>query len=109
MIQTYQAAGVREWAGIVIELSKIRISQLVAMSTILGYIMATGELSLFLVVPALGTFLLSCGSSALNQFQEWQYDSKMLRTRYRPIPSGRISPETGLKIAIALMVSGAVI
>jgi protoheme IX farnesyltransferase len=102
-------AGLAKWTGIVIELSKIRISVLVAMSTVLGYIMATGRVDLFLMVPMLGTFLMSAGSAALNQYQEWRFDARMRRTVGRPIPSQRISPAQGLVVSVILVALGSLI
>lgn len=109
MIQSYRMYSTSERLRIVVQLSKMRISQLVALSTMVGYILATGELSLFMLVPTLGTFLLSCGSSALNQYQERGYDALMERTSDRPIPAGRISAGEGLVIAILLMLAGAAV
>lgn len=96
-----------QWAKIVIELSKIRISQLVALSTLTGYIIATGRLSFEIVLPTMGIFLLACGSAALNQFQERKIDKFMPRTRIRPLPSGRVTPSAALIIAFSLMTIGA--
>ncbi len=107
MIQSYPALSLSEWIKIIVELSKIRISQSVAMSALVGYILATGEISLYVLVPVLGTFLLSCGSAALNQYQERDVDGMMSRTRQRPLPSGRITPETVLRISLGLMAIGA--
>ncbi len=56
-----------------------------------------------------GIFLLACGASALNQFQEKEQDAKMARTKDRPLPSGRISPNQALLIALLLLFSGFVI
>jgi len=39
---------------------------------------------------------------------EWEYDAKMRRTRNRPIPSGRMLPETGLVIGAILSAAGLV-
>lgn len=109
MIETYQVRSVADWRKIVLELSKIRISQLVAMSTMLGYILATGTLTWFVLVPALGTFLLAAGSAALNQLQERHYDRLMKRTRQRPLPAGKISAREGLAVAVALVIAGGLI
>ena len=109
MIYSVSISNIGEWVKIVVELSKIRISQLVALSTLVGYVLATGELSLFSLVPTIGTFLLSCGSAALNQYQERKYDLLMERTRSRPISSGRITPFQGLVISLFLIFSGAMI
>ncbi len=108
-IQNVPEANSPDWMRVVINLSKIRISQLVAVSTMLGYILATGEFSWYIIVPTLGAFLLSCGSAALNQYQEWQHDIKMRRTAARPIPSGEIAPREGLLISLGLITAGALV
>ena len=57
-------------------------------------------------MPVLGTFLLAAGSSALNQCQEVAIDSRMERTRRRPIPAGHVDRTTALFIAGLLILSG---
>ena len=59
--------------------------------------------------PLAGIFLLSCGASAFNQYQEWPYDEKMERTRQRPVPSRRISPAEATRIAMICIAGGLVI
>lgn len=59
--------------------------------------------------PLAGIFLLAAGASAFNQYQEWRYDEKMERTRKRPIPSRRISPAEGTRIAMIGIAGGFVI
>lgn len=53
-----------------------------------------------------GLYLLSSGSLALNQVQEYKLDQKMPRTAKRPIANGKISPVQGLIIASILLFSG---
>ncbi|MGH1363366.1 MAG: protoheme IX farnesyltransferase [Calditrichia bacterium] len=103
------AANMTSRAKLVVELSKIRISQLVAMSTVVGYIMAAGSFALDMILPVLGTFLLSCGSAALNQYQERHLDAQMQRTRLRPIPSGRMSAAEALTSALGLLAAGSLV
>jgi protoheme IX farnesyltransferase len=43
-----------------------------------------------------GTALVAAGASALNQLLEREYDAKMRRTQTRPLPSGRLQPQTVL-------------
>lgn len=59
--------------------------------------------------PLAGIFLLASGASAFNQYQEWPYDEKMERTRRRPIPSRRVSPAEGVRIAMIGIAGGLVI
>jgi heme o synthase len=54
----------------------------------------------------LAIFLLASGASALNQYQEWQYDEKMERTRRRPIPSRAISTGQALNNATLMIIGG---
>jgi heme o synthase len=56
-----------------------------------------------------GIFLLACASSALNHWQERATDALMDRTRFRPIPSGKIEPSAVLILAVLLLVSGSAV
>lgn len=47
-----------------------------------------------------GVFLLSAGTSVLNQVQECRYDALMQRTKRRPIPAGEISKGEASLIAV---------
>lgn len=69
-------------------------------------VLAAGELSTTMLWPVAGIFLLACGASAYNQYQEWPYDEKMERTRRRPIPSRRVSPAEGVRIALIGIAGG---
>ncbi|MDP3444198.1 MAG: protoheme IX farnesyltransferase [Ignavibacteria bacterium] len=88
------------------ELSKIKITFAVALTTIAGYLLASGNFDSGLILPTLGIFILACGSSALNHYQDSDRDQLMERTKNRPIPSGRISKNNTLLVAIALSAVG---
>jgi heme o synthase len=92
-----------------LELAKVKITFAVALTTITGYLLAGGTFDVGLILPTLGIFLLACGSSAINHFQEYDRDAKMERTRNRPIPSGRISPAGALIFAFLLSAGGSVL
>lgn len=71
-------------------LIKIRLSLLIAFSSLTGYVVAASSdfsdaWKLFLAV-----FLLAAGSAALNNFQDREIDKKMRRTWDRPIPKGKV-------------------
>jgi heme o synthase len=54
----------------------------------------------------LGTALLACGASALNQLLERKLDGRMRRTEDRPLPSGRLSADAVLMIGVGLSIAG---
>jgi protoheme IX farnesyltransferase len=87
-------------------LMKARITVATTVTTGAGYILATGELRGEMWMPLLGTFLLASGSSALNQCQEVEIDSRMPRTRNRPLPAGRLSLATGLFLSGLMILLG---
>ena len=92
-----------------LELSKVKITFAVALTTVTGYFLAGGDIDSGLFIPTIGIFLLACGSSAINHYQEREQDLMMERTRQRPIPSGRISPSGALLFAFLLVVAGSYI
>jgi protoheme IX farnesyltransferase len=87
-------------AAVLSELFKMRLTILVLLTTFVGFDLGwRGPMDLGLMVHTmLGTALLAAGASALNQLLERDYDAKMRRTRDRPLPSGRITPEAALLI-----------
>jgi len=108
-ISTNQACAWREGLSIFLALAKIRVSLLATLTTATGYLLATGKITIHMLAPSAAVFLLACGSCALNQYQEREIDRWMERTKSRPIPSGRLNPETAFWISIGLILSGAVI
>lgn len=89
-----------------LELAKVRITFFVAISTAVGFIQFSGELSTRLIFPSLGVFVLACGSSAINHYQEKKTDALMDRTKNRPLASGKISDLTGLIFSLVLIIIG---
>ncbi len=84
---------------------------------IAGYVMITvgvaafvasrGTVALSLALHTmLGTAVGTAGSLALNQYAEREPDAIMLRTRDRPIPSGRIAPGPARWFGSALVAIG---
>jgi len=91
------------------ELVKIRITSFVTVTTAFGYIAAIGQVNLQILPVLFGVLLLAFGSAALNHYQEKDFDVDMDRTKSRPIPSGRISPSSVVKISVILILSGSLI
>jgi protoheme IX farnesyltransferase len=95
-----------ELLDVFLDLIKIRITFFVGMSAIFGYVLAANDISAAMILPVLGIFLLSCGSAALNHYQERDTDLLMHRTSKRPLPSGVVSPQVVLSLILSLSLAG---
>jgi protoheme IX farnesyltransferase len=62
---------------------------------------------LVLLHALLGTGLIAAAASALNQVIERDSDARMLRTRTRPLPAGRLEIPAALAFGLALALLGA--
>lgn len=89
----------------VIVLLKPRVTALVIATTAGGLWLAPGTPSFALCAFAmLGTVLLVGAANALNMYLERDTDALMLRTRNRPLPAKRMSPEIALWLGVFLAV-----
>ena len=93
---TSDAARKRSWGEVVgsfFELTKPRITALVLVTAAAGFFLGSGAgFEPFLFVNAIvGIALVAAGTSAMNQVLERDVDALMLRTRGRPVPTGRIA------------------
>lgn len=99
------------------ELGKPGISLLATATAAAGYLVAwpgasgagdaaslLGPAGWRLAALLAGTLLAAAGTNALNQLLEREHDARMPRTRARPLPSGRLSPERAA--AFVVVVSG---
>jgi protoheme IX farnesyltransferase len=98
----------RSVISLYLELAKARLTGLVALTTVAGFIMGhEGRLDWWtLFWTALGTALAGGGSNGLNQWKESRLDFLMDRTRSRPLPSGRIGDFHAFWWAVATSVIG---
>ncbi len=99
----------RQKVDLLMELTKFRITFFITITTIFGYLCAAGGFSANMITPVFGILLLACGSAVINHYQERKTDALMMRTKNRPIPSGRISAQDALNIAIILVLAGSVL
>jgi protoheme IX farnesyltransferase len=90
-------------------LCRIYISLFAACSAATGYFLAPYHSFAGVLGPPAAVFLLACGASALNQYQERDIDAKMERTRHRPLPSGHITPTRALSLSLSLILAGQVL
>ncbi len=90
------------------ELTKPRMNMLVAITTMVGFCIASRDgINWFrLLNTLLGTFLTASSAGVINQFIERDLDQLMPRTKNRPLPAKRISPTEALLFGIALGVVG---
>lgn len=88
------------------ELNKVRITFAVTLTTIAGYVLAKGTIDAEIILPVIGLFILACGSAVINHIQDRDKDAIMERTINRPIPSGSISTQAAIFIAIFEVVLG---
>jgi heme o synthase len=90
-----------------LKLIKATVSLPVSFLCFAGYYLQSNHVDWGIWLACAGVFLLSAGSSALNQIIEQKYDAIMDRTRNRPLPSGKMTTQTALIIVITLIIVGA--
>ena len=99
----------KKYIKILAELNKLKITIAVSITTVTGYILQARQVDAGIILPTLGIFILACGSSVINHYQERSRDALMERTKNRPIPSGKISPNAALMFGIFEIIAGSVI
>ncbi len=88
-------------------LGKPRITSLVLVTTLLGYLLAERASDpLRLLFTLCGTGLVAAGAAAFNQIWERDDDAKMRRTADRPLPAGRIEVLPAAALAFAASLAG---
>jgi protoheme IX farnesyltransferase len=97
-------------SGDFLELTKPRITVLVTLTALLGFVLARpGPPDLPGLCAALvGTALVAAGASTLNMLFERESDARMLRTRRRPLPARRLRPGEAALFGATLSVVGLV-
>lgn len=93
------------------QLSKAKLSALVVLTAVSGYVAGSGDEIAWkgMAWTALGTFASSACANTLNQLYEINNDSRMNRTRGRPLPTGRLSRLHGAAFAVVTGVAGVAI
>ena len=91
------------------EITKARLAISVVFSSIAGYLLAPVQPDVFsLLLLAFGGYCMVGASNAYNQVIEKDLDALMNRTKNRPIPSGRMSVQNAMIIAITMTLLGIV-
>lgn len=95
------------------EITKAGLAVSVLFSSIAGYLLGVDKEHpfswLILAMLAVGGYCMVGASNAFNQVIEKDLDAKMDRTKNRPVPSGRITPNHALFIASLLTIIGLVL
>ena len=87
-------------------LTKFWSSAFITLSGLCGYALTGTRNIPEIIFLGAGLYLLISGCSALSQYQEREIDATMVRTRQRPIPSGRVSPRLAIILAGGLIFGG---
>jgi len=91
-----------------VALTKPRITAMVLLTEAAGLWLAPGHASpRSLWLSVVGTALIVGAANALNMWWESDVDALMTRTRNRPLPAGRLSPDVALAFGIGLAVVSA--
>lgn len=92
------------------EITKAGLAISVLFSSIAGYLLGFNELQPFqwsvLLMLCIGGYCMVGASNAFNQVIEKDIDALMDRTKNRPVPSGRMSPNVALLVASLLTLVG---
>jgi protoheme IX farnesyltransferase len=84
-------------------LTKPRITAVVLFTEAVGTCLAPGHVSHGVrALSLLGTALIVASANTLNMWWERDVDGRMTRTRDRPLPAGRMSPDVALAFGLAL-------
>jgi protoheme IX farnesyltransferase len=90
-----------------IGLYRLPIALFTAYSAITGFLLGPRPSFATGIMTAMAVLILAAGASALNQYQDRNFDARMERTRRRPLPSGLVTGRevlfaAGLSIATGL-------
>jgi protoheme IX farnesyltransferase len=89
-------------------LAKLRIVELLLITTVPAMVLAAGEWpGTWLVVTTLiGGTLSAGGANAINNYVDRDIDARMRRTRHRPLPAHRVGDAEALAVGAALGAGG---
>lgn len=82
-------------------LIKLRLSLMVVLSSVFGYLIAAGGNADYfnMIILAVGGLLITSAANALNQVLEREFDCHMTRTMNRPVATGRMKSSEAVMFA----------
>ncbi len=101
----------RHRVGEYYELTKPRVVSLIVFTAVVGMFLSTpaGLPALPLILGTLGIALAAASAAAINQILDQRFDTGMLRTSRRPLPTGTLTTREALIFALILGVASMVI
>ena len=93
-----------------VALLKPRVMSLVVFSGLAGLLVAPGEIHPLIATVAIFCIAIGSGASgAINMWYERDIDALMSRTKTRPLPAGRMAPDTAIAFGVTLAVAAVVL
>lgn len=92
-----------------IKFTKFRLSFLVILSALSGYLFAGGDSWMEVFYLMIGGMLVTAASNGSNQIWERDLDKLMKRTESRPIPQGQMSVTEGIVVVIVSLIVGLIL
>ncbi len=97
-----------------VALCKPRMTVMVVLTAAVGFWVGHGGAwttphVVSLCMTCLGTALTAIAAGIINQVAERNRDARMMRTAWRPVAAGRISPQVALSLAVVAGVAGAIL
>ncbi len=88
-----------------VSLTKPGITRMITITTAVALFVAPGHVPVLTwILTLVGTALVVGAANSLNCYLERDVDRLMSRTRDRPLPAGRVEPETALRLGLGLAV-----
>jgi len=92
-----------------IQFTKFRLSFLVVISALSGYLFVGGQDAAVMFNLILGGFLITAASNGVNQLLERSQDALMNRTKSRPLVTGAMSVKAGIITSLACLLIGSLL
>ncbi|MCP3943276.1 MAG: UbiA family prenyltransferase [Desulfobacteraceae bacterium] len=94
------------WSGDFFELTKIRLSLYIALSSVFGHVLSQNRFTMDSLGLGGIVLLLTAGVATMNHVQDRHFDLWFARTRHRSLVQKRISPLVAGFIALSLIFAG---
>lgn len=91
-----------------VSFTKLRLSALVIVSALSGYLFVGGNSGMDICWLLVGGMLVTAASNGSNQIWERDFDKLMNRTKTRPLPTGKMSLTEAYIVVIVSLVAGTI-